>query len=148
MSNHSIEKYKKERYDDQLKWYTNQASNNKKKYYILQVIIIVLSSVVTLSVATGMHFEEMVIWNFTSLFVSALVVLFTSLQKIFRFHENWVEYRSTEEQMKKERSFFEFKCGDYSDSQFPDQLFIERIESLLSKQNTSWTKYTVKRPKQ
>jgi len=119
MSNHSIEKYKKERYDDQLKWYTNQASNNKKKYYILQVIIIVLSSVVTLSVATGMHFEEMVIWNFTSLFVSALVVLFTSLQKIFRFHENWVEYRSTEEQMKKERSFFEFKCGDYSDSQFP-----------------------------
>ena len=139
MTSESLDQYFDERYQDQLKWYSNKAADNKKWYRRYQIAIAALSGTVTVTVALGMHDRAASRWHIVSLIASAMVAALAGLQKAFRFHENWVEYRTTAEQLKKEGYYYEYRCGDYSTAESADRLFVERVESLISRQNTLWT---------
>ena len=164
MTSSGFEQYVKERYENQLKWYSTSATNNKKWYRGYQVGIAALSAVVTVTVALGMNdgagaaaLSAVVTvtvalgmndgagaaWHVVSLTTSALVTVLATLQKTFRFHDNWVEYRTTAEDLKKERYYHEFLCGDYATAESPDQLFVKRVEGLISQQNTQWNVGTI-----
>ena len=135
--------YVKERYEDQVEWYSKSATKNKKWYRRYQVVIAVLSAVVTVTVAFGMNDDGGSGWHIASLIASAAVTLLVTLQKTLRFHDNWVEYRTTAEDLKKERHYYDFLCGDYATAESPDKLFVERVEELISQQNTQWSVGTV-----
>ena len=143
MTSSGFEQYVKERYESQLQWYSRSATNNKKWYRIYQVGIAALSAVVTVTVALGMNDGAGAAWHVVSLTTSAVVTVLATLQKTFRFHDNWVEYRTTAEDLKKERYYHEFLCGDYATAESPDQLFVERVEGLISQQNTQWNVGTI-----
>ena len=146
MASEILDEYSNERYRDQLKWYSDKSADNKKWYYRYQVAIALLSGIVTVTVALGMREQAASGWHIASLIASAMVAALAGLQKAFRFHENWVEYRTTAEQLKKEGYYYEFRCGDYSVAESADRLFVERVESLISRQNTLWTARTLKPP--
>ena len=144
MASESLGQYFSERYQDQLKWYSDKSADNKKWYRRYQIAIAALSGIVTVTVALGMREQAAGGWHIASLIASAMVAALAGLQKAFRFHENWVEYRTTAEQLKKEGYYYEFRCGDYSAAESADRLFVERVESLISRQNTLWTARTLK----
>ena len=139
MTSQNLEQYIAKRYQDQLEWYSNKATINKKWYHRYQVAVAALSGIITVTVALGMHYRDRIGWQIASLIGSAVAAALVGLQKAFRFHENWVEYRTTAEQLKKERYYHAFRCGDYSSAESADRLFVERVEALISKQNTHWT---------
>ena len=139
MTSQSVEQYSTDRYQDQLDWYSSKATINKKWYHGYQIAIVALSGIVTVTVALGMHDRDRIGWPIVSLVASAMVSALTGLQKALRFHDNWVEYRTTAEQLKKERYYYEFRCGDYSTAESAAKLFVERVEALISRQNTLWT---------
>lgn len=139
MTSADIEQYHETRYKDQLQWYSSSATNNKTWHRRFQVGIAVLSAGVTVTVALGMNDGAAAAWHIVSLTTSALITVLATLQKVFRFHDNWVEYRTTAEDLKKERYYHEFLCGDYANAECPDQLFVERVEALISQQNTQWS---------
>ena len=144
MTSKSLDQYFDQRYQDQLKWYSNKTAHNKKWYRRYQIAIAALSGTVTVTVALGMQDQATSGWHIVSLVASAMVAALAGLQKAFRFHENWVEYRTTAEQLKKEGYYYEFRCGDYSAAESADRLFVERVESLISRQNTLWTARTLR----
>jgi len=146
MTSESLDQYLSGRYEDQLKWYSNKATHNKQWYLGCQIAIAVLSGSVTVTVALGMHEQAASGWHIVSLIASAAVAALAGLQKAYRFHENWVEYRTTAEQLKKERYYYEFRCGDYSAVESADRLFVQRVEALISRQNTLWTARTLGAP--
>lgn len=52
----------------------------------------------------------------------------TSL-KTFKFEENWINYRTTCETLKKEINFFNAGIDEYKDSQDREGLFVKRVEA-------------------
>lgn len=134
-----FDKYIVDRFGDQLKWYSDKSSINKKWYHGYQIAIAILSALTTVTVALGMHESDGNAWHIVSLVASAAVATLAGLQKALRFHENWVEYRTTAEQLKKERYYYEFRCDEYSTAESADKLFVKRVEALISRQHTLWT---------
>jgi len=73
-----------------------------------------------------------------SLVTSVLVAILATSLKTFKFGENWVNYRTTCETLKKEIHFFDAGIDEYKDSQDKEGLFVKRVEALISRENTLW----------
>jgi len=66
------------------------------------------------------------------------VAILASVLKIFKYQENWINYRTTCETLKKELYFYDAGLNDYSSSKDKEAHFVERVESLISRENTLW----------
>ena len=139
MDQKEFERYIDERYNDQCQWYSSKASFNKKRYYLVQTLIICFSSLTTLTIALGIYFPNFGWIRILALGMTSVVTVFVSLQKVFRFQENWHEYRNTAESLKKEKYLYLAGLGEYAKKEATDSLFVERVEGLISRQNTAWS---------
>ena len=73
--------------------------------------------------------------------LGALVAIIASLLSLNQFQENWIEYRTTCESLKHEKYLFLTNAEPYNEED-PFGLFVQRIESLISKENSAWSQYT------
>ena len=58
--------------------------------------------------------------------------------KTFKFQENWVNYRTIAEALKKEKHYYDAGALEYATVEDKEQLFVERVEVLISTESTSW----------
>jgi len=128
-----FEKYLEERYYPQIKWYDMKAISNQKIYKTLQWIVIILATVTPVLVVIGENWERWV-----AVVISALVAIGTSALKTFKYQENWINYRTTCETLRKEIHYYNGRISEYEASNDPMALFIERVEALISRENTLW----------
>jgi len=132
MQKENFDKYLKERYFDQLNWYDKKAAENQRKYKVLQGLIIILSAITPIAILAGG------IFNSFAVFTSTLVAIFTSIIGAFKYHENWVSYRTTCETLKKEYYYYQMKANAYKIASDPETLFVDRVEEVISRENTLW----------
>jgi hypothetical protein len=130
-----FEKYLEERYHPQIKWYDMKAISNQNIYRIIQWIVIILAAVTPVLVAI-VDVETWVRW--VAVVISALVAIGTSVLKTFKYQENWINYRTTCETLRKEIHYYNASINDYESSNDPMALFVERVEALISRENTLW----------
>jgi hypothetical protein len=65
------------------------------------------------------------------------ITIISGILALYRFQENWIEFRTTAESLKREKFLFLARVNTYdSDNSFP--LFVQRVEDLMSKENTKW----------
>ena len=64
----------------------------------------------------------------------------SSLQK---FQELWIKYRTTAESLKKEKYLYLTKGQPY-DTENPLSILVQRVETLVSQENTNWAQYMMK----
>jgi Protein of unknown function (DUF4231) len=133
MKQDEFEKYKKERYEDQVDWYDRKSQKFKKLYLFFQAPVIILALIVPVVVVLEGSSTKWI-----AVVISALVAIGTSLLKTFKYQETWINYRTTCETLKKEIYYYDWKLGEYQSVKNPMQLFVERVESLLSQENTMW----------
>lgn len=67
-----------------------------------------------------------------------MVAIFVGISNFGKFGENWHNYRTTCETLRKELSYYQAKINDYKDSTSPEELFAQRVESIISVENTKW----------
>ena len=81
------------------------------------------------------------IWllKWSPIITSVIVSMLTGVIKTFKFQENLLNYRTICETLRKEIHFFEADIGDYKDVENKYALFIEKVENLISRENTLWT---------
>ena len=135
METAEFEKYLEERYYPQIKWYDMKAISNQNIYKIIQWIVIILAAVTPVLVAI-VDVETWVRW--VAVVISALVAIGTSVLKTFKYQESWINYRTTCETLRKEIYYYNASINDYGTSNDPMALFIERVETLISRENTLW----------
>jgi len=70
--------------------------------------------------------------------LGVMVVVLEGFQMLFQFHDNWIRYRSTCEQLKHEKYLFLGKAGPYLEADNPHALLAERVESLVSQEHAKW----------
>ncbi|HUI90622.1 MAG TPA: DUF4231 domain-containing protein [Chitinivibrionales bacterium] len=125
--------YIKNRYEEQIKWYSVHSSTNKRFYNVFQWGVIVLSACIP--VLIGFLPEEI---KWISIILSIILGIGTTALKTFKFQEIWVNYRTISETLKKEKHFYDAGLDAYKGAQDKEATFVDRVESLISRENSLW----------
>ncbi|PIE86288.1 MAG: hypothetical protein CSA05_01230 [Bacteroidia bacterium] len=135
--------YIKSRVDDQIKWYDAKSTLNQKMYKRLKFFEIFFS--VSIPVLTAIQAGSDIGWilYLIGLF-GALIALFSGILSLNKYHEKWINFRTTAENLKRERIFYITGMGPFAESRIGKNRYptlVERIEAILANENTEWGKY-------
>jgi Protein of unknown function (DUF4231) len=133
-----IQNYIKERVDDQITWYDDKSQTNRFYFQLFKVIEISFASILVL--LSG-FLKDNTIFPYIAGIIGTSIAIIVGLQSIFKFHEKWSQYRSTSETLKNEKYTFLNLTGTYTNTEEPNKLFVERIEFLISKENSNWQQF-------
>ncbi len=122
-----------ERLDDQIGWYEKRSRWNQLCYRNLKIVVIVVAASIPVFSSVGP--EVVPRWVLGAL--GALVAVIEGIQQVYQFHANWISYRATSESLKREKFLFLAKAGPYASGE-SDVLLAERIEMLMTQENTKW----------
>jgi hypothetical protein len=125
-----FDKYLVERYDKQVKWYDDKSILNKRLADIFQISIIFLAAITPVLAALDLKWPTII--------SSSLIAAVSGIFRYCKFDELWHNYRTICETLRKEKNFYDFKINDYQDAEKPEKVFIERVEHLISQENTEW----------
>lgn len=130
------EQFLKERVDDQINWYDKKSQFNQRWYKCLRVGEIVAAAAIPF-LAGYMSDKTPAIQVVVGCLGFAIVII-AGVVALYQFQENWVEYRTTCESLLHEKYLFLTQTEPYNvDNPFP--LFVQRVESLVSTENTKWS---------
>jgi hypothetical protein len=133
MEESKFNEYLDKRYHEQISWCENKSSENKKGFIFFQWSVIILSAlipVLTVSLSTS--------YKWFTAGLGVLLAIGTAGLKSFKYHENWINFRSIAETLKKEKYFYDAKIEGYFNSPDSEAHFIERVEAIISRENSLW----------
>jgi hypothetical protein len=126
------ERYFKNDLADQRRWYSEKAGLFKTRSELLALLTIVLGALITLIQVFGAAPWVPVV----SGSIGAIVAIAAGWQRIARYSETWVSYRTASERMKRERRLYTHGAGSYRG--LPEReaylTFVEAIESVIAEE--------------
>lgn len=131
----SQQEYITQNADVDIKWYSDKAGRYRALHLLSKVFIIVTSAAIT--VLSNIEFKSK---GVLIAVLSALIVIITSIAELMKFKEQWLEYRSTAETLKVEKTFFETGTGPY-DKEDNFKLFVKNFEAIKQQENQRWRGY-------
>lgn len=135
MNDSQINKYLTENFSEAIKFYDDRACKAKRQYRCLSIGLIIISALLTPIIP----FVPDNIWcRIVSIIMSASIVIATGLLSHLKCHENWLSYRSTWDALKREHRFFETGTGPYKSATNNSELFVERVETILTKEGADF----------
>lgn len=123
------------RVNDQINWYDKKSIRAQKKYKLFTFLTILCTSLSPVAANLILSSQK------AKCIVSLLGVIATLSQGIInmsKYNENWVEYRTVCETLKKEKYMYLAQAGVYSDNEESFKFFAERVESIISQENVNW----------
>jgi len=133
------EEYIKQRLDQQINWYDTKSVGNQRWFKRLQLLIIIASS--SIPFISGYISTDSTELKLLVGALGLLVAAATAVLGLYQFQENWMEYRTTCESLRHEKYLFLTGAAPYNvEDSF--HLLVERVEGLISKENTNWVNYT------
>lgn len=129
------EDYLTDRLDDQIDWYDKKAGWNQGWFKRLQVIIIVSGALVPF--LSGLVPGDLIVSKIAIGLLGVVVAALTAILGLYKFQENWIQYRITCESLKREKHIFQAGVAPYAEDDAFD-LLVERVESLISSEHTNW----------
>ena len=139
----SPEEYIEQRLSDQIGWYDRKSSTNQRWFKRLRFAEIVAAA--TIPFLSGFAGNSLPI----KIAIGALgvvVAVIASLFGLLHLQEDWIEYRATAESLRREKFLFLTQTEPY-DKDDAFHLLVQRVEALLSKENTGWAQSMMKPPK-
>ncbi len=122
-----------DRLDDQIDWYDRKSGLNQRWFKGLKVAQIVGGALI----AFFASFREGALQYLTGI-MGVVVVILEGLQGLYQFQHHWIHYRATSEDLKREKYLWLAKAGPYASVERPEALLAERVEALLSREQTGW----------
>jgi hypothetical protein len=117
--------------ESQIAWYEARATQSYRWLRVLKVMEILVAA--SIPVAAAADAESWLLGLF-----GGLIVVIESVVQLFQFQSNWIAFRSTAEALKRERSMFLARAGDYAVGR-PEAALAERVESILAAETAAWT---------
>ncbi len=131
------EQYFKNDLADQRTWYSQKAGLYKTRSELLALLTIVLGGLITFVQVFGPAPWVPIV----SGSIGAIVATAAGWQRIARYSETWISYRTASERMKRERRLYTHGAGSYRG--LPEReaylTFVEAIEGIIAEeQNIFW----------
>ncbi len=139
------QEYITERLEQQISWYDTKSQDSKKHFQLCYFFDIALSASIpflTLFVSNYGFVKYFVA------FIGTITTIISALSATFKFHKNWIEYRTTAETLKHEKYLYLTKAHPYENSKDRFEKLVQNIESLISTENTNWAYYIQKNLKE
>ena len=98
------ENYLKERWENQFNWLDKKSSSYKRKYQHFKFAEIILAALIPFIAVLAEN--EMMVFLHLNLWVAAIGValtVITGMMLLFKYHDLWIQYRSTAEALKVEK---------------------------------------------
>lgn len=133
------QEYIEKRLEDQISWYDKKSIANQSLFKRLRILEIVFATLIPL---LSIAFE---VFNFLNDYhalifgvIGLIISVLASIISFGKYQELWQSYRTTCESLKKEKFLFYAKARPYAKNN-RYVLLVERVESLISKENTNWS---------
>lgn len=136
--------YLKNRLDDQIDWYDRKSIQNQKTFKRLQVILIVAAASIPFisGYVDDLHYLQYLLGG-----IGVLIAAITGLISLYKFQETWTAYRTTCESLRHEKYLYLTKTNPYNGKN-AFNLLVQRVEMLISKENSSWAEIMQKTEEQ
>ncbi|UCD81394.1 MAG: DUF4231 domain-containing protein [Desulfobacterales bacterium] len=145
MDQQNFDDYFNKRYLDQIGYYEAKSGENQLIYRYLQWALIILAALTPALIELDLNTLFGKGFSHIATLTSVTVAILTAALKTFKYQENWINYRTTCEALKKERYLYEAGLGDYQNSADRQAQFIDRVEALISRENTLWLSFQKKK---
>ena len=131
----NINDYLKERVDDQINWYDKKSMEAQKWYKRLQKIEIVLAALIPLLVGYASYPGIPLL---IGIFGVAITII-ESISKLNKYHENWIQYRTTCEMLRYQKHLYLTGSAPYNrEAETIENIFVRNIENIISSENNQW----------
>jgi methylthioribose-1-phosphate isomerase len=135
----TFEEYLEERYRREVAWYGRRARQNQRWYRVVKVYTVSAAAAIAALAAFEVPLEAVAA-------LGASIATLEGLSGILKFHENWLNYRTTAETLKKEIHFYRSGGGDYHEAADAKALFVQRVEAIISRENSLWLQAVREKP--
>ena len=131
-----IQEYIEKRVNNQIEWYDGKSKRAQKWYKALQIIEIILASLIPLLSAYSTSCRSIAIA--VGIF-GAVIAIIESVSKLNKYHENWIQYRTTCEMLRYQKYLFLTHSAPYNNSdETIENVFVRNIENIVSSENNQW----------
>ncbi|MEU6623360.1 DUF4231 domain-containing protein [Streptomyces litmocidini] len=115
-------------------WYDTKATRMKTMHLRMRTVSVVGGALVPVFVNLDLGFARI-----TATALSVIVVAAISLESVYRYREQWKNYRSTEQLLGHERVFFETKVGPYRNLGRREafSVLVARVEKAIANENSA-----------
>ena len=134
MEENAFQSWRKERFEGELNGSVLWNRRNDWAYKLLQLTIILFSSLITAALALG-KFMPSFPGQVCAIFGSLIVTSAAASLKIFNFQGKALYYARKYDTLMREQSLYKAVDGDYSTTEDRDQLFVRRVEEIISEAN-------------
>jgi hypothetical protein len=133
--------YIETRLQEQIDWYERRSAWNQSRYKWLRMTEFSCAALIPLLTGMGENYPA---GRWLIGILGVAIAVSAAASSVFKFHENWIQYRTTAEQLKHQKFLFLTGTPPYDD---PDKFgsLVQRVENLISKENSSWSQ-TEKKP--
>ena len=137
----TIDEYIEDRVNGQYDYLSNAAANAKRKYHLFKAAEICFAAAIPFLSAmmspTSSWYMKVIVG-----FFGVAITFCSGMLMLFKYHENWVNFRGTAEALKSEKFLFLTRTGQYR-ARNAEGMFMERIEMILGQENQKWQNYVV-----
>lgn len=138
------EEYIKQRLDDQIAWYDRKSVSSQRWFKRLRITEFIAAA--TIPFLAAYLAPELPATKVVIGVLGVVIAVITATLGLYQFQEHWIEYRTTCESLKKEKYLFLTSSEPYDDADEAArlQLLVQRVETLISKENTNWAQYMMR----
>lgn len=136
--------YLKNRLEYQISWYNNKSIKYKKIYYIYQSLSIISSALIPVLASITNRFQCTI---YMISVLGALTVIIQSILSLTKTKDNWISYRFTSEDLRKEEIEYKNHCGKYINNN-PKKNFkklVETCENIMNNEHNRWLYKNIKK---
>ena len=120
-------------YQGYIKQYNRMASNARLTYVFIQWGLIIFSALTPILIVAGGEVER---WAAAA--ISVVVAIGTAAMNTFKYQDNWINYRTICEALRREIHLFQARVPPYREPGDHRALFAERVEAIIFQENILW----------
>lgn len=128
-----------QRLEDQIAWYSSKSRSAQKIFKRFKVVEIIAAALIPF--LSGLSFSDKVKLYIpvTTGILGMLITILEGILHLNQYQQNWTNYRATSETLKHEKFLYMAHAGPYASASDQRSLLAERVESLVSQENSQWT---------
>lgn len=124
---------------NQVSWYESKSAWNQKWYKFYKILQVFFASIIPIALLADVN-------KITVAFFGSIITILEAIQQIYRFHELWIQFRSTSEHLKHHQFLFLSKADIYKGMETEVSLILlsEKVEEMVSAEHAQWIRISKK----
>ena len=113
--------------------YNSKTANRQKIWFYTCSITTLLCSLTTIPFVS-----VQTIPTWISILTATVTALSQGINSIFKFHEQWISYRSTSENLKSEYFKYINEIDEYENLSEREKIFAKNVNKIVTQNNLTW----------